>query len=60
MYDYTIDLQTKQRINDMRRENERRHWVRDAIEFLTLTQNERAERKDAAQKDAEQHEKRAA
>jgi hypothetical protein len=43
MYDYSIHLQTKQRIEDMRRENQHRHWLRDLINGR---KGERAARKD--------------
>lgn len=35
MYDYTLDLQNKHRIEEMRRENQRRRWQRQAISDRT-------------------------
>lgn len=41
MYDYVLHLQTKHRIEDMRRENQRRRWP---LNFLDGLIAERAER----------------
>jgi len=42
MYDFTAHIQIKQRFEDMRRENQRRNWVRDALNFLQADRAERA------------------
>lgn len=46
MYDFNLYLQTKHKLDDMRRENKRRSWLRDALNHL---QADRAERSRKAQ-----------
>ncbi|MBK8137520.1 MAG: hypothetical protein IPK52_17165 [Chloroflexi bacterium] len=42
MYDYNLHLQAKHKLDDMRRENQRRSWLRDALNHALADRAERS------------------